>query len=304
MAQARWTGWRISGGLFVPIKALLLLLLTSGALYAGCLPWLSSGYLPHWAGVSAPMAGGFALLVVTATLLCFFGMKLYCQWVLKVRLLEQPLTGLEHWLHTTSFRLALRRQLNPPRIAVYPSRELNAFALGVGRQRATIVLSEGLVQGLKPEELEAVLAHEICHIANGDVQVLALLQGLLTVFVSLPARLLDRLVCICWPGYEQGGRFYLYGLILMQLAGGWLASLLVMHYSRQCEYRADSQAAKLVGTQKMSAALRCLNVMTASAQSWQLPAFGLSEQLKFRFTQLFNSHPSLFERLQALRANV
>lgn len=301
MGQARLTGMRIMRGLYALIKPPTLLMLTGAALFVGCLPWLAGDNTLLWNTDYLPLLEVFAGLVAMAALICLFGMKFYCRWVLKVRILQQPLTGLEQWLHTTAFRLALRREIAAPRIAVYPSREFNAFALGLSRQRAIIVLSEGLVHGLKPEELEAVLAHEISHIANGDVQVLALLQGVLMLFLGLPARLLDGLVSLCWSGYARGGWVYVYSMVLLQLAGGWLASLLVMRYSRRCEYRADQQAAGLVGIRQMCAALRCLDIMTASAHSRQLPAFGLSERLKFRFMQLFNSHPSLFERLQALR---
>lgn len=283
------------------IKPPVFLLLTAAALFVGSLPWLGVLYTQQAESGYISVLWLLTLLVIGVALACLFGTKIYCQWALRTRFLQQPLSGLEQWLHLTTFRLALRRQITPPRIAVYPSREFNAFAVGLRRHRSVIVLSEGLVQGLKPEELESVVAHEISHIANGDVQSLALLQGVLTVFIDMPARLLDRLVAWCWPGYSEGGGVYIYTRVLLQLAGGWLASLLVMRYSRVCEFRADRQAASLVGTRQMCTALRCLDVMTASAHTRQLPAFGLSERLKFRFMQLFNSHPSLFERLQALR---
>lgn len=303
MSMTLQTGKWLWQGLVALLKPPALLLLTATALFAGCLPWLGAFYAQGANPGYFPVLGLLTGLVVAAALACFFSMKIYCQRVLKARVLQQPLGGLEQWLHTTTFRLALRRQINPPRIAVYPSREFNAFALGLHRQRATIVLSEGLVHGLKPEQLESVLAHEISHIVNGDVQILALLQGVLTVFIGLPAMLLDTLVSRCWPGYRRGGRVYVGTTVLLQLAGGWLASLLIMRFSRHCEYRADRQAAQLVGTQQMCAALRCLDVMTANSQGRQLAAFGLSARLKFRFMQLFNSHPSLFERLQALRVS-
>ncbi|TDY01553.1 M48 family metalloprotease [Thiohalophilus thiocyanatoxydans] len=282
-------------------KSSLLLLLTAAALFLGCLPWLGfllaheggPGYLPTLLLLTG--------LIVVAGLSCLFGMQLYCRWILKARMLQQPLSGLEQWLHITTFRLALRRQINPPRIAIYPARELNAFALGLRRQHATIVLSEGLVQSLKPAELESVLAHEISHIANGDVQILALLQGVLAIFINLPARSLDYIISRAWPGYSSGGIIYLWTAVLLQLAGGWLASLLIMYFSREREYRADQGAARLVGIKQMHAALRCLDVMTDGARSRQLAAFGLPARLKFRFIQLFNSHPSLHERLRALQ---
>lgn len=285
-------------------KSLFLLSLTSVALFLGCLPWLGRLLAYEWGPGYLPLLLMLAGLVLLAGLSCLFGMQIYCRWILKARLLRQPLSGLEQWLHITTFRLALRRQISPPRVAIYPSRELNAFALGWHRQHATIVLSEGLVQGLKPGELESVLAHEISHITNGDVQFLALLQGVLTIFINLPARFLDYIVSRCWTRYAAGGAFYVWTVVLLQLAGGWLASLLIMHISRSCEYQADRGAAQLVGIEQMHAALRCLDVMTAGAQSRQLAAFGLPARLKFRFIQLFNSHPSLHERLRALHTGI
>ncbi|MFP3874028.1 MAG: M48 family metalloprotease [Thiohalophilus sp.] len=286
------------------LKSPILLLLTVVALFLGCLPWLGLLAAHDSAQQYLLLLPILAALVLFAGLSSLLGMQIYCRRILKARLLQQPLSGLEQWLHITTFRLALRRQINPPRVAIYPSRELNAFALGLHRQHATIVLSEGLVHSLKPGELESVLAHEISHIANGDVQILALLQGVLTIFIHAPARLLDDIVSRCWRGYSRGGRIYLWTLVVLQLAGGWLASLLIMRFSRECEYRADQGAAQLVGIKQMQGALRCLNVMTAGTQHRQLAAFGLSARLKFRFTQLFNSHPALHERLRALHTGI
>lgn len=284
-------GWTL---IMAPAVSLALCALT---LFVGVLPLLHLAAPGHEVDYSSMLTA--SLLAVG--ILCFLGSRLYCRRILKARYLQQPLTGIEHWLQTTTFRLALRRGLQPPQIAIYPSREFNAFAIGSSWQGAVIVLSEGLVHGLKPEELEAVLAHEISHIANGDVQTLSMLQAVPGLFIELPARSIDRFVAVCLPGYREGGNVYLACFVLLQLAGGWLTSLLVMYYSRLCEYRADRQATSLVGKNRMISALRCLEVMTATARSQQLPAFGISDRLKSRCIQLFNSHPSLPERLQALR---
>lgn len=286
------TGW---------LKSPVMLALSAVALFLGALPWLGLLYAQGWAPGLLSLPGLLAALVFAAGVSCLLAARLYCRQILKARYLQQPLGGLEQWLQTTAFRLALRREITPPRIALYPSREFNAFALGLRRDKATIVLSEGLVQGLNPRELESVLAHEISHIANGDVQVLALLQGVLTIFIEFPARMLDAVAKRIWPGYVAGGPVYWSMVVMLQLAGGWLASLLIMRFSRHCEYRADRQAAELVGHKQMRAALRYLDTMMASGQGGPLAAFGLSGRLKFRFTQLFNSHPMLFERLAALR---
>lgn len=291
-------------GAMALVKPPLLLLLTAVVLFLGCLPWLGPLVAPDSSSGYLLLLLIFTGLILGAGLSCLFGMQIYCRRVLKARLLQQPLSGLEQWLRITTFRLALRRQINPPRVAIYPSRELNAFALGLHRQHATIVLSEGLVHSLKPGELEAVVAHEISHIANGDVQILAFLQGVLTIFIHAPARLLDEIVSRCWRRYSAGGLIYVWIVVLLQLAGGWLASLLILHFSRDCEYRADRGAAQLVGIKQMHAALRCLDLMTAGTQRRQLAAFGLSARLKFRFIQLFNSHPALHERLRALHTGI
>ncbi|MDR9436026.1 MAG: M48 family metalloprotease [Thiohalophilus sp.] len=286
------TGW---------LKSLVMLTASAVALFLGGFPWLWLLYRQGWEPGTLSLPGLLTALIFAAGLISLLVPWLYCRQILKARQLQQPLSGLEQWLHTTSFRLALRREISPPRIAIYPSREFNAFALGLRRHKATLVLSEGLVHGLNPRELESVLAHEISHIANGDVQVLALLQGVLTVFIELPARMLDTLARKVWPGYAAGGAVFWASVVVLQLAGGWLASVLIMHFSRHCEYRADRQAAELVGHRQMRAALRYLDSMMTSGQGGQLAAFGLSGRLKFRFMQLFNSHPMLFERLAALR---
>ncbi|MFO8023896.1 M48 family metalloprotease [Thiohalophilus sp.] len=283
------------------LKSAVMLVAVAMALLLGGLPWLWLLYAQGWGPGPLSLPGLLIALVSAAGLICLFAARLYCRQILKARHLQQPLSGLEQWLHTTSFRLALRRGIVPPRIAIYPSREFNAFALGLHRDKATIVLSDGLAHGLTPRELESVLAHEISHIANGDVQVLALLQGVLTVFIEMPARTLDTLASQVWPGYAVGGVIYRSIMVVLQLVGGWLASLLIMRFSRHCEYRADRQAAELVGYTQMRAALLCLDSMVSPGQRQQLAAFGLSGRLKFRFMQLFNSHPMLFERLGALR---
>jgi heat shock protein HtpX len=283
------------------VKSLVLYLLTGIALYLGSWPLREMFVFPDSLSGQLPTAWLIVVLSFLVGLICLFGARIYLKWVLKARRLTVPLTGLEHWLHTTTFRLAVRSQITPPRIAIYPSRELNAFAVGLFRHRATIVLSEGLVHGLKPEQLESVLAHEVSHIANGDVQVLAMLQGVLNVVVYLPARIVDHILARLWPRYQNGGAMYYFVVTIMQLACGWLASLIIMRFSRACEYRADQGAARLVGLNRMQSALRCLHVMTDSSQPRQLAAFGLSERLKSHFIQLFDSHPSLSQRLRALR---
>lgn len=282
-------------------KSLALFLLAGAALYLGSWPVLEILRVPEMLSGQLNVMWLIMGLTFLVGLICLFGAGAYLKWVLKARRLEMPLTGLEQWLHTTTGKLAARSFISAPRIAIYPSRELNAFAIGPCRHHATIVLSEGMVHGLKLDELESVLAHEVSHIANGDVQILAMLQGVLSIAIYLPAQLLDQVLSRLWSRYQHGGLVYFSCVASLQLAGGWLASLLIMRFSRACEYQADQRAARLVGLNRMQSALRCLHVMTASSQTRQLAAFGLSERIKSGFIQLFDSHPSLSERLRALR---
>ena len=246
-----------------------------------------------WSMIGVAFAGASGTL--------FFS-RYYVFHILRARIIDSPQTHLEKWLSVTVASQARTLGIRCPDIAVFDTAELNAFTTGSGPRQAMIVVSQGLLQGLHQDELEAVLAHEISHIANGDMRALALSQGVVNSFVVLPALLPGYLIdkTLLRQPRPQGLTSAL-ATWLLQLCFGWLASLLVMWFSRYREYRADRSGAMLVGFHKMRSALQCLYAMRAASLPRPLAAFGISGRLGRGVRRLFMSHPSLGERLAALR---
>ena len=190
-----------------------------------------------------------------------------------------------------------------PDVAIYDAAEPNAFATGASRNNALVAVSTGLLRHMQPDEVEAVLAHEVSHVANGDMVTLTLLQGVLNTFVLLLSRVLgqiiDRAVFRSERGYGPG---YFISVLVLQLVLGILASMIVMAFSRWREFRADAGGAKLAGRGKMIAALQRLQ---RSQQPAQLPesveAFGVRGRAGFGLRRLLMSHPPLEERIAALQ---
>jgi heat shock protein HtpX len=218
--------------------------------------------------------------------------------------IEAPATLEEHWLVETVRRQAQAAGIGMPEVAIYPSDEPNAFATGARRDRALVAVSEGLLRGMKREEVEAVLAHEVSHVANGDMVTLALIQGVVNSFVIALARVagyaVDRLVFRTEQGH---GPAFLVVSLAAQFAFGILASPIVFWFSRQREFRADRGAARLVGPRAMIGALeRLKRVADPSPLPEGMAALGI--QGRRGFARWFSTHPSLDERIQALRRPV
>ena len=186
-----------------------------------------------------------------------------------------------------------------PEVAIFDSPEPNAFATGARRDAALVAVSTGLLRSMRREEVEAVLAHEVSHVANGDMITLALVQGVVNAFVIGLSRVagwaIDRLVFRTEEGH--GPAFFVTSLAA-QLVFGLLASPIVFWVSRQREYRADSGAASLVGPRPMIAALERLRAAQPAPLPEALGAFGISGGGKLRW---FSTHPSIDERIAALR---
>ncbi|MDO9453642.1 MAG: protease HtpX [Stagnimonas sp.] len=218
--------------------------------------------------------------------------------------ISQPQTRSEQWLVQTVQRQARAAGIGAPEIAIYDSPEVNAFATGMNRNRALVAVSTGLLQQMTAEEAEAVLGHEVAHIANGDMVTLALIQGVINTFVIVLARIagqvVDRVIFRTESG--QGPAFWV-TMIAAELVLGALASLIVLWFSRQREFRADRGGAELAGRQNMIAALRRL---AAVSQQQPLPkglaAFGIAGGAGGGIRRLFMSHPPLAERIAALQA--
>ncbi|HEX9875087.1 MAG TPA: protease HtpX [Gammaproteobacteria bacterium] len=219
------------------------------------------------------------------------------------RVIETPRTAVERWLVDTVRRQSQVAGIAMPEVAIYESPDINAFATGARRNSALVAVSTGLLNRLNEDEVEAVLGHEISHVANGDMVTLALIQGVVNTFVVFLSRvvgfLVDRLVFRTERGYGPG--FFITSIVA-QIVLGILASMIVMWFSRQREFRADSGGARLAGRDKMIGALERLQRAHEPSQLPQsMQAFGISAGRASGLRQLFMSHPPLERRIAALR---
>jgi len=211
----------------------------------------------------------------------------------------------QQWLLATVKRQAEQAGIAMPEVAIYDSPDINAFATGMSRNKALVAVTTGLINNMKMDEAEAVLGHEISHVANGDMVTLALVQGVVNTFVIFFSRvvghLVDRVVFKTERGY---GPAYYISSILAQIVFGILASAIVMYFSRLREFRADAGGASLAGRTKMIAALQRLqSIHQPSPLPDQLVAFGINAGLAGGMRKLFMSHPPLSERIAALQAS-
>ncbi len=218
------------------------------------------------------------------------------------RVIKQPADATEAWLLDTVRRQAEQAGIGMPEVAIYPAPDINAFATGMSRNNALVAVSTGLLAGMRQEEAEAVLAHEISHIANGDMVTMALIQGVVNTFVVFLARVIGWVVDRVVFKNEQGpGIGYWITTIVAEIFLAFLASAVVMWFSRQREFRADAGSARLVGREKMIAALQRLQSAHESHLPDQLAAFGIAGGGAQGWRRLFLSHPPLQERIAALR---
>jgi len=219
------------------------------------------------------------------------------------QVIENPRSNTEIWLVNTVRRQAERAGIGMPEVAIYNSPDVNAFATGMRRNNALVAVSTGLLQSMTEEEAEAVLAHEVSHVANGDMITLALIQGVVNTFVIVLSRVVGHFVdrVVFKTEREHGPAFYITSIIA-QLVFGILASVIVMYFSRQREFRADAGAADLASREKMIAALQRLQRTTSHPLPDQMAAFGISGNRGSGLRRLFMTHPPLEERIEALRS--
>jgi heat shock protein HtpX len=215
--------------------------------------------------------------------------------------IENPRNEMEHWLLETVKRQAQQVQIGMPTVAVYDSPDMNAFATGAKRNDALVAVSTGLLHHMTRDEAEAVLAHEVSHIANGDMVTMTLLQGVVNTFVIFLARFIASIVSSrdSEEGESSGSMTYFLVSMVLELIFGFLASFITMWYSRHREFHADAGAANLVGKQKMIAALERLKVSHEPQLEGSMMAFGING--KRSLTELLMSHPPLDKRIDALR---
>jgi heat shock protein HtpX len=220
-------------------------------------------------------------------------------------IIEQPRNRDEQWLLDTVRELAKEAGIGMPEVGIFPSQSANAFATGWNRNAALVAVSAGMLQRFKPEEVRAVMAHEIGHVANGDMVTLTLIQGVVNTFVIFFARIIghtvDRVVFRNERGFGIG---YFVVTMVAQLVLSLLASVIVMWFSRYREYRADHAGATLASRGGMIAALQRLQLEQGQPSDLpgEMTAFGISEQLKQGISGLFRSHPPLEDRIRALQA--
>jgi heat shock protein HtpX len=219
------------------------------------------------------------------------------------QVITSPRNEVESWLLKTVSRQAQAASIGMPEVAIYNSPEMNAFATGASKNSSLVAVSSGLLQQMSRREVEAVLAHEVSHIANGDMVTLTLIQGVVNTFVIFLARAIAGVINGALRGNNQQGGglggFAYYGVvILLEMVFGILASIIVMWFSRQREYRADAGAAKIEGSQAMIAALQRLKSNHPSQLEGSLMAFGISG-VKSK-AEWFMSHPPLDKRIAAL----
>ncbi len=217
--------------------------------------------------------------------------------------ITEPRNPTERWLLATVERQAREAGIGMPEVAVYDGPEINAFATGANRNKALVAVSTGLLHHMSEDEAEAVLGHEIAHVANGDMITMALLQGVLNTFVIVLARVVGGVIDSALSGNrEGGGRGIAYFVIVfaLEMVFGLFATMISMWFSRHREFRADAGGAHLAGRQKMIAALERLKANQGqSTLPTQIAAFGIAGSTA---KKLFMSHPPLEERIAALRA--
>lgn len=250
-----------------------------------------------------------ALLVMSAvigfsgSLISLFISKWMAKRSMGVQIIESPSTATEQWLVSTVSRQAGQAGIGMPEVGIFNSPQPNAFATGWNKNNALVAVSAGLLQQMSRDEVEAVLAHEVSHVANGDMVTLALIQGVVNTFVVFLSRVIGHIVDRVILKNERGhGIGYFISSMVAEMVLAVLASAVVMWFSRRREYRADAGGAALAGRDKMIAALQRLQ---AAHEPQDLPdqfaAFGIAGGMGGGIKRLFMTHPPLEERIAALR---
>ena len=220
-----------------------------------------------------------------------------------VRVIEAPSSSTEFWLMETIRKYSAEAGIKMPEVGIFDSPEVNAFATGMSKNASLVAVSSGLLQQMTREEAEAVLGHEVAHIANGDMVTLALIQGVVNTFVMFLSRVIGHLVDRVVFKTERGqGPAFFVTMIVAELVLGILASTIVMWFSRQREFRADRGGASLAGRKNMIAALERLDSLHPAPLPEKMAAFGIAGGGTSGIKRLFMTHPPLAERIAALKA--
>ena len=222
-----------------------------------------------------------------------------------VRVITQPSNSAESWLVNTVRQQAQIAGIGMPEVGIFDSPEPNAFATGARRDAALVAVSTGLLASMSQKEAEAVLAHEVSHVANGDMVTLTLIQGVVNTFVIFLARVVGHTVDrVVFKNEEGHGPAFWITTIVAEIVFGLLATIIVMHFSRQREFRADSGGARLAGREHMIGALQRLMQRQPGPLPDKMAAFGIAGGKAAGLKKLFMTHPPLEERIAALKASV
>jgi heat shock protein HtpX len=240
-----------------------------------------------------------AIIGFSGAFISLFISKWMAKRSMQVQVILQPIDSTETWLLNTVKRLAKKSNIGMPEVGIFQSHSPNAFATGWNRNNALVAVSTGLIESMNKDEIEAVLAHEVAHIANGDMITMTLLQGVMNTFVVFLSRVIghtvDRVIFKVERGH--GPAFWIVSIIA-EVILGVLAMTITMWFSRHREYRADAGAAKLVGKHKMRAALMRLQAsQTGPDMPDEMAAFAINAG---KIHKLFSSHPPLEQRIKAL----
>ncbi|UAX42710.1 protease HtpX [Pasteurella canis] len=255
-------------------------------------------------GIQAQDATGLliiaALFGFSGSLISLFLSKTMALRSVGAEVIKEPRNEAEHWLMNTVRSQAERANLPMPDVAIYHSEDVNAFATGASKNNSLVAVSTGLLRAMTRDEAEAVLAHEVAHIKNGDMVTMTLLQGVLNTFVIFVSRMIAKVVSSNRDGESSSGIYFLVAMVL-EIVFGFLASIIAMWFSRYREFRADAGSAELVGKQKMIAALQRLQSLHEPQElEGQLAAFAINGK-RGGLAALFMSHPPLEKRIAALQ---
>ena len=284
--------------LFLATNLAIVLVLSVTMRLFGIEPWLTAqginfGSLLIFAAVFG-FGGSFISLAIS-------------KWMAKksmgVRVIETPSNSTEFWLVDTVKKYAADAGVGMPEVGIFDSPEVNAFATGMSKNNALVAVSSGLLRQMTREEAEAVIGHEVAHIANGDMVTLALIQGVVNTFVMFLSRVIGHTVDrVVFKNEEGHGPAFWVTMIVAELVLGILASIIVFWFSRQREFRADRGGASLAGKGAMIAALERLNSLHPAPLPEKMAAFGIAGGSPQGWKRLFMTHPPLEERIAALKA--
>jgi heat shock protein HtpX len=289
------------------MKRILLFVLTNFAILAvasvtlrllGVEPWLNQNGINFTSllifGAVLGFGGAFVSLAIS---------KWTAKRAMGVQVIESPRNADEAWLVETVRRLAQQAGIGMPEVGYFESPAPNAFATGARRDSSLVAVSSGLLQRMSRSEVEAVLAHEVSHVANGDMVTLTLIQGVVNTFVFVVSRVVGSIVdkVVFRNERGQGPAFWITTMVA-ELVLAFLATMIVMWFSRQREFRADAGGARLAGRRNMIGALASLGRVHADSLPEKMAAFGISGHRGEGFRRLFMSHPPIEERIAALEA--